>query len=349
MEPKHIIYTTTDEQIESLKNQHLLISDENFAKEQLQQFGYSNLIKSYREPYTIYVDGQKYFRSGVSFEQIYSLYILDKNLRNAVMASMLDLEEHIKECAADVVAVSFGIHQDDYLNYRNYRNKKKRNNNFTLGSILTKMTAALNTDKDPIHHYKTEHGIVPPWILFKGVYFSTIVNFIDLFKPTEQNSMVHHLYDVDTIDIPEENLPALMTDTLFCCHKYRNRAAHSGRVYNYICEMNFRSTEYLKYSVHGFSQLLGMLSLFKYKRPYEYLSHVLERELSRHCSIFPEDVTYLGQTLNLNIIPSHFVYISGKSKKYHTDIHCSGMQNAHRIEYNQAMKNGYEPCKRCCE
>lgn len=35
---------------------------------------------------------------------------------------MLDLEEHIKECAADVVAVSFGIHQDDYLKYRNYQN-----------------------------------------------------------------------------------------------------------------------------------------------------------------------------------------------------------------------------------
>ena len=111
--------------------------------------------------------------------------------------------------------------------------------------------------------------------------------------------------------------------------------------------MNFRSTEYLKYSVHGFSQLLGMLSLFKYKRPYEYLSRVLQREISRHCSNFPEDVTYLGQTLNLNIIPSHFVYVSGKSKKYHTDIHCSGMQNAHRIEYNQAIKDGYEPCKRC--
>ena len=44
MKPKHIIYTTTDEQIESLKNQHLLISDENFAKEQLQQFGYSLLL-----------------------------------------------------------------------------------------------------------------------------------------------------------------------------------------------------------------------------------------------------------------------------------------------------------------
>lgn len=56
-----------------------------------------------------------------------SLYLLDKNLRNAVIASMLDLEEHIKEAAADVVAKSFGTHPDKYLNYRNYANKRKAN------------------------------------------------------------------------------------------------------------------------------------------------------------------------------------------------------------------------------
>ena len=39
-----LVYLTIDQQIEKLKNQHLFISDENFAKEQLQQFGYSLLL-----------------------------------------------------------------------------------------------------------------------------------------------------------------------------------------------------------------------------------------------------------------------------------------------------------------
>lgn len=344
---KTIHYTSVEQQIENLKAQHLIILNEAYAKECLSLFGYSNLIKSYREPYTIISEGKKIFRNGVSFEQICSLYILDKNLRNAVMAAMLDLEEHIKEAAADVVASSFGVHQDDYLKYKNYQNKKKRKYRFTLPSILDKMKETLDTDKDPIHHYKTEHGVVPPWILFKSVYFSTIVNFIDLFKSSEQKVMVSHLYNPDKTDIPEDKLPVLMMDTLFCCLQYRNRAAHGGRIYNYICDMDFRSSNYIDYSVCGFSQLLILLSFLKYKRPYESLSCALQREINRHCSDFPSDVTYLGKTLNINIEIAHFVYISEKSRKFHSDKHCSGLQNAKRIQLSEAQEYGYEPCKKC--
>ena len=208
-------YSTVEQQIEHLKKQHLTIHDERLAEESLKLFGYSNLIKSYREPYTIISEGKKFFRDGVSFEQICSLYILDKNLRNAVMASMLDLEEHIKEAAADVIAVSFGIHEDHYLQYRNYQNKKKRKYQFTLPAILDTLKKTLNTDKNPIYHYKNVHNIVPPWILFKSVYFSTITNFIDLFKQKEQVSMVEHLYNTNLLNFSETEFVQLMMDTLF--------------------------------------------------------------------------------------------------------------------------------------
>ncbi|MBR4058921.1 MAG: hypothetical protein IKK03_03675 [Lachnospiraceae bacterium] len=46
-------YTTVEEQIAKLKSQNLIISDEAAAKVALTIYGYSNLIKSYREPYTI--------------------------------------------------------------------------------------------------------------------------------------------------------------------------------------------------------------------------------------------------------------------------------------------------------
>ena len=96
MNENEIIYSTVDEQIEKLLSQHLIINNIDFAKEQLGLYGYFNLIKSYRDPYSIPTpDGLKY-RSGITFEQITSLYILDKNLRNSVISAMLDLEEHLK-------------------------------------------------------------------------------------------------------------------------------------------------------------------------------------------------------------------------------------------------------------
>ena len=347
----NILYTTPQEQIEKLKSQNLIINDDDFAEAALTAFGYSNLIKSYREPYTITSDNGTLYRSGVTFEQIYSLYMLDKNLRNAVIAAMLDLEEHIKEQAADIIANSFGTYQDDYLKYRNYRNKRKRKQRFTLKGILDTMQKALDTDKDPIHHYKTQHGIVPPGILFKSIYFSTIINFVDQFKTNEQVQMVHRLYDTSSLNIDEDQARKLMMDTLYLASDYRNLAAHGGRMYNYNSKNKLRIDEIFNNSsqppLTGFSQLLLALELLNYKGPFNHIDDILTDQVNRHCSQFPQDVTYLGQILNIDIIHKHVVFVTDKSNKYHNNPHCSGIKEAYQIDYEEAKARDYIPCKRC--
>lgn len=146
-----IPFSSIDKQIEKLVSQNLIIEDTGYAKYILELFGYSNLIKSYREPYVIKTDTSIQYRSGVTFEQIHSLYMLDKNLRNSVMSAMQDLEEHIKETAASVVAETFGTNEENYLDYRNYRNKKKRKKRFTLPGILDTLKKTLDTDKIQYH------------------------------------------------------------------------------------------------------------------------------------------------------------------------------------------------------
>mgnify|MGYP001040723691 CR=1 FL=1 len=346
-----IIYTSAETQVKKLKSQKLTILNEEKAIRHLKTFGYSNIIKSYRDPYTINVDGKRVFRSGVSFEQICSLYILDKNLRNSVMASMQDLEEHIKEVAADILAQSFGVHQNEYLSYRNFRNKKKRKYCFTLPGILDTIKKAITTDKEPIHHYYSKYGMVPPWILFKSIYFSTIINFIDLFKNAEQSKMVSILYR-DDLDISTENLCKLMMDTLYICLDYRNTSAHGGRIYNYNSASRLRSEEIFgdksPSGINGFAKLLFLLSLFKYQSPYRRLNTALQHELTRHCNQFPEDITYLSRILNVDIVTYNAVYIGKKSNKYHSNPHCSGIENVKEISIEEAVQKGYCPCKRCC-
>lgn len=305
----NINYSTPEQQILKLKHQSLIINDEDFAIEQLQTYGYFNLIKSYRDPYTIKVDGNIVYRSGVTFEQIYSLYVLDKNLRNAVINSMLDLEEHLKAVTSDVLAQSFGVTPESYLKFRNFRDKKKSKSRFSLSGILKSLNQTLATDKDPICHYRENHGAVPPWILMKSVYFSTVVNFINLFKPNEQSMIANILYPDEITQIDDSELRSFMLDTLFICLEYRNLAAHGGRTYNYICNSSFRQPPSLKIlhgpsEVRGFSQLVLLLSAFKYDGPYDHLLNVLNKEVDRHCRQYPEDITYLATILNVNIIPN---------------------------------------------
>lgn len=346
-----IRYTTAEQQIEKLKSQNLIILNEYNAKISLQSFGYTNLIKGYRDPYVVRSNGQITYRSGVTFEQICSLYIFDKNLRNAVMASMQDLEEYIKEAAADVVAKSFGTHQDDYLKYRNFQNKNKRKHRFSLPGILDTLKKTLNTDKEPINHYMQTYGAVPPWILFKSIFFSTITNFINLFKLPEQQKMVQRLYTNNEYNLSSNSLIKLMLDTLYICMDYRNTAAHGGRIYNYRSDRRLRIDEIFgedtEFELKGFGRLLFLLNLFEYENPARRLEATLNNELSRHCSHFSQDVTYLGQVMNMNIIPKQIVYITEKSNKYHIDPHCSGMKNSITLTLEEATKKGYTPCKRC--
>lgn len=347
-----IHYSTSEEQLNKLLSQNLIINNREWALVGLNLFGYSNLIKSYRDPYIVKVDDKITYRDGVSFEQISSLYFFDKAIRNTVMASMQDLEEHIKEVAANVIAQSFGVDPSSYLQYRNYQNKRKRKERFSLNGILRTMNESLQTDKDPIHHYMEKYNSVPPWVLFKSIYFSTIVNYIDQFKKNQKKLMTSYLYDSEKLSLSEDSLCKLMMDTLFICIDYRNMSAHGGRIYNYTSNSLLRSDEIFGENNHvpdyGLSKLLFVLSLFKYQNPYNRLSQTLDKELNRHCRVYPQDITYLGQILNVNITQEDHVWISETSKKFHVLPHCSGLEKGRKIILKDAIDAGYVPCKRCC-
>mgnify|MGYP000009255841 CR=1 FL=1 len=354
MDKETILYTSTEEQIEKLKSQHLIIADEHAAKTSLLLYGYSNLIKSYREPYVFLQNDKKIYKPNVTFEQICSLYLLDKGLRNSVMAAMLDLEEYIKENVADVVAHAFGTDPKDYLNFRNYRDKKRSKYRFSLPGILKTLNDTIQSDKDPIRHYRCKYGIVPPWILFKNVYFTTIINYISLLKPAEQTALAHRIYNYKLLNLADENIKKLMMDTLFICVDYRNKAAHGGRIYNYTSRSRLRFTEIFGNPVtaeeNGIGLLLFLLNLLRYHSPFGRLRNSLDRELNRHLKDYPQDVDFIGNTLNLNITLQDTVYICPhkNNKKYHRNRHCSGMINSQILELQEAEEQGYSPCKKCC-
>lgn len=349
---KKIPYSTVEYQIKKLKTNHLRIEDEEHAKRTLRQYGYSNLIKSYRDPYVIIVDDHKEYKSYTSFNQIVSLYLLDQNLRNNVMASMQDLEEYIKAQAADVLAKSFGTDPENYLNFRNFRDKPKKPE-FSLGSTLKRIKNKLaKNNNDPLRYYREECGIVPPWILFKNIYFSEIINLIEFFKKEQQSELANRIYNSDRLNLSVKQKRMLLMDTLFISLEYRNLSAHGGRIYNHGIKANFRSKEIFpaknETELSGLSLFFFLLSLISdHPDPFHRLKLTLEKEVNRHCSLYPQDVTYLGEILNIDIIPRNIVYISKNSKKYHCDPHCSGIHGAVEIDYQKAIDQGYTPCKKC--
>lgn len=337
-------YTTVEQQLQRLKDEHLIIENKQFAINSLLVYGYSDIIKSYREPYSIIEDGHKVFRSDIYFEQVFSLFLLDKTLRNGVFSSLIDFEEHLKAVVADIIGASFGIDPDDYLEFRRYRDVRKRNRHFSLSRTLQNLRNGLSSDKDPIAHYREQHGIVPPWILFKSAYFSTIVNLVNFLPNDLQDQIVYRMIDPAYLSDDATKNRCLLRDCLALCLDYRNLAAHGGRTYNYVSPCIIRNHE----DMTGFSALMFALNIFIYKSPVQTLHDTLHNSLLRHCSIYPADVTFLSSILNMDIQMHAYVWHLPKSSVYHFDSHCSGMKNAIRVEFTDAIINNYTPCKKCC-
>ncbi len=324
---KDFTYTTVKEQINRLKSKGLIFEDTDFAYEQLKHFGYYNIISNYKEPYLIEHNDKKVFKPNTSFEQIFSLFTLDHNLRNAIIASMLTLEEHIKAAAAEVISSSFGINQNSYLQWNNYRDRYVKHVRFSLKRILEDFQKMLMSDKDPIKYYRENYGVVPPWILFKGAYFSTMVNYTRLFKEPQKRQFVKLLYECSDPLCSEKDVKTLLFDTLSICLEYRNLAAHGGRVYDYVSNMQIRldnpetiaplNSDNIPFSVdHSLSLLLNLLNIFPYKQPHAIIDEALSAEINRHLDLYECDLDILGEILNLTIFSDSEDIIVADGKEY---------------------------------
>ena len=113
-----IRFTTSCDQLDLLQKKQLVINDKKLSYDHLETYGYYNIINSYKDPYIHIENGEKIYNKDISFEQIFSLFTLDHNLRNAIMAAMLDLEEHLRAVTAEVIAASFGTDHHSYLKWR---------------------------------------------------------------------------------------------------------------------------------------------------------------------------------------------------------------------------------------
>lgn len=340
-------YTTTEQQIQKLKSQFLTFENEETAKQILQTYGYYNIINGYRDPYIVRENGKKKYSSDVTFEQIFALFSLDHEIRDSVLLAMIDLEEHLRAVVADIIAEDFGSDYHQYLQKNNYRDRHVRNPKFQRNKILAGMVnTAKNSNTQPIKYYREHHGIVPPWILLKGINFGTLVNFIRFFKSAQRNKLIVALYGDKVSENNSDYYKDLLSDTLFTCLEYRNLAAHGGRIYNYIPSCNIRCLENTPLK-KGLPQFIAVLQLFQYGQPYGRINDAIMRALNTYCPRYPSDLERLEKVIGFEIIEQEYVWVNRKTKKMHSKQHCSGSNECVRIPHEEAIAENFKPCKKC--
>ena len=300
------IFTTISQQIDILKQRGLKFRSEVAAAQELQKHGYYNIINGYKDNYVIKSASGEQYKNTVYFEQIYSLFNIDHDIRNSIMIAMLEVEEQVKTQLAYVLAKNFTADYAEYSKISNFRNQQIRCSHYTLAATLAKLDTAYHSDKDPILYNRITYNNVPPWVLFKGVYFSTVVTLVRFLKGAQKEEFLSLMFDVPNEVYKEPDFKKMCTDILSMFREYRNVCAHGGRIYNNHAPANAVLANGTLFCMGdaaitavGVGKLLTALSLLRDKRPYNYLTKMIEASVSMHCLQYPDDADYITDSMGI--------------------------------------------------
>jgi|SRR5690625_800927 len=227
-------YHNLDQQIEKLRSRGLIISSENRAKRQLLKTSYYDLINGYKDLFLEEKRGEynddKYIE-GTNFEDLTKLYHLDRELRHIVMRVSLDIESNFYTTLAYCVAEEYGEKEAHYLKEKNYRRGTwQAKGGFERDNLFKRINGRINNAYEhPMKHYKHQYKNVPPWILAKHLNFGELIVWYKLSSPRIKNNVVYRFTELD----PTEKLKEAFVKSMELFNKFRNRAAHGGRIYNF--------------------------------------------------------------------------------------------------------------------
>ncbi len=307
-------FKTIEEQINILKSRNLGFYDEESAKRHLLRYGYYEIVNGYKDCLLETRDPDRFW-SGSTFEHLFSLYELDKNFQRGVRDSILEFELTLKNAISYVLSSKFGVDKSNYLKRTNYQSGKYCGYNdptgkriYEIDQLIKKLDKIASDDIQPFKHYRDKHGHVPLWILFKGATLGNMCKLFSLLKSDMKEEVISIMMGIPA---PIVNLSTetknLFTDLLALCNKFRNRASHSGRIFNYRAEKTTIRYNATLHPVIGISKssykngrgkndlfvLLCALEKIQSPSPHFYLRFNLEYHLKKHLELFPNDKDFL--------------------------------------------------------
>ena len=297
-----------EDQISLLKKRELIFISEENAEKVLSMYSYYDIINGYKDLFIESKsedDRQELYKKGTTFEQIYELYLFDKELRNTVFAALLDIEESIRAAVAYTISRDYGHMEKDYLQYKNYKaGKKYPDGSLAINQLFNKFNKIINDDVQPIKYYKEIHKNGPPWILTKGLTFGNVVTFIKLQKTKQKCDIYERIFGIPcSLLEKDEEIKKLLIESLFFLMSYRNWSGHGGRLYNHRSskfkipyhglihgKINVSEAEYN--SGIGKSDMLALLGcsmIFVNKSPYNRILNGIRFSIERYSEKFPQD------------------------------------------------------------
>ena len=276
-------YKSNKELIDLVIDEGLNISNKYYAFEKINNYSFYNIINTYKFPFK----NDSLYKIGVTFNEIYSLYSFDKNLRMIFLKYLLDIEIILKSKISDVLSSNYGIR--DYL--------KRENMNENLNEeIITNLLDKINNEikkqcnkYDAFIHYFNNYGFIPPYVLMKGLSFGEVSFLYRCLKQKDQQEISKRF------KLSNRNLKQL----LFNFVMIRNICSHNDRLFTYSSKYKISIRQFNINPDNSYPNLFIIKESMKLLLPYKD-SIELDNEINKEITKLRNDI----KSIDVNYILS---------------------------------------------
>lgn len=224
-------FKNLEEQISIFVHRGMIINDEDYAKDVLLRENYF-FLSGYRH---LFLDdnGIKNYKKGTTFEELYSLFLFDRQIRNIIFKNLLIVENNAKSIFSYQLSKKYGYKEQDYLVPSNFDTSPDRGRQ--VNDLIRKMKRQIRVNggqHSATMHYLNKYGYIPLWVLVKVLSFGIISELYSILKK-EDKQAISKIYNIDVDDLI--NYFSILAN-------YRNLCAHEDILYENRTQRSINDT-----------------------------------------------------------------------------------------------------------
>lgn len=207
---------TYQEQLDLLKSRGLIVHNEPFAIHCLEHHNYYRL-SPYRFPFTLPAD-RDVFIAGSTFEQLWKLYVFDRNLRQLVIEACKGVEVSLRAHWAYQVG--------HFLGPLGYLDNQHFSSPLVHARTLVKLNDEIERSREEfIQHHRANLFMPwpPAWVIVEIASFGNVSNLLSQLRQSAIRQAVANPFGMD-----EQTFCSLVHHLSVL----RNSAAHHSRLWN---------------------------------------------------------------------------------------------------------------------
>ena len=210
-------YKSNEELLNHLISKGVIIKNRKIALENIEKYTYYSIVNTYKE---VFKNNDKYL-DNVTFEEIYSLYDFDKNLKSIFLKYTLEIEQVIKSLIANTVSEKYSI--KDYLKSDCFDASADKE---SIKNIILNIDEEIDKNYGKhaaITHYKDTYGYIPPFVLVKIMTMGQVSRYYGLLKQEDRQKVSKYFKLSDKV----------LKQILLNITLVRNFSAHNNRLYTF--------------------------------------------------------------------------------------------------------------------